>query len=988
MPNALATPTMLCTRPAAAFAALLATTLLGSLTAQTNDQEHAAKNVFGQLPWRELGPVQSGGRIVDIEVHPTKTSVFWVAAASGGLWHTTNGGLSFTPQFQDRYSISIGDLAVSRSNPDVLYVGTGEANNQRSSYWGDGVHKSTDGGKTWTHVGLRGTDHIGRIVVHPQNPDVVYVAALGALYRANDERGLYKTSDGGSTWTCVKHLGADTGFVDVVLDPQQPDTVYAASYERRRQAWNFREGGQGSRLWKSTDAGTTWTQLDKGLPTGVLGRIGLAAFAGDGKVLYASIENLNLKAAASSSEVEAAPEPVPEPSAEVLADPTALAMHELAVEEAQDPARRSRRPVTGGEVYRSDDGGASWHKTHGSDIEVGGNPGYYYGQTRIDPQDKEHVWVLSVQISETKDGGKTWTPNRTERKSFGDSLHVDHHALWIDPADSQHALLGNDGGLAITWDGGAHWDHLTHLPILQFYTVAADLRSPYRVYGGLQDNGTWGFPVHGATTAGSQATDAYRIDGGDGFFVCIDPDEPDVVYSESQFGGMSRQHLRTGERKGIRPRARKGDQPLRWNWSTPIVLSPHDGHTVYVGSQHLHRSRNRGDSWQTLSPDVTTNDADKKRGNVPHCTITSIAESPRVEGWLWVGTDDGKVWTSKDGGQRWTDLSERFPANAQGLWVSRIDASPHEDGTAFVAFTGYRQDRREPLLFRTDDGGDTWLPIAHDLPMEPINVVKQHPRNADVLLVGTEMGAYVSVDAGAHWFPLGKDLPRSAVHDLIVHGREHHVLVGTHGRGIWALDAALLEDVKQEQITAGFRALPPSDGVLLRRAFSGGNVGVRSWVAANAFTTPTFRYLLGQDSDSKVLVEVLDATGAVLWKKEGPQTAGYHEIPWQSARGAGFPGAGAAGGAGAPGGAQQGQGGGGRGMFGRGGNDGPRAGQFAVRITRGDVKSVQPFAVVDRRGTTTMFGGLPAPVEELEVESGEEEEGEPAAGGEERRGGE
>ena len=995
MPTAPATPSMRRTSTIAAFSTLLATALITALPAQTSDQEHAAKNVFGQLPWRELGPVQSGGRIVDLEVHPKKPQVFWAAAASGGLWNTTNGGLSFTAQFQQSYSISIGDLAVSRSNPDVLYLGTGEANNQRSSYWGDGVHKSTDGGKTWQHMGLSGTDHIGRIAVHPDNPHIVYVAALGALYRANDERGLYKTTDGGTSWQCVKHLGADTGFVDVLLDPQQPDTVYAASYERRRSAWNFREGGPGSRLWKSTDAGATWVQLDKGLPAGNLGRIGLAAFAGDGKVLYATIENLNLKSAVSSTEVEAASEPiaepiaepVPEPSAEVLADPVALAAHELAIEEAQDPARRSRRPVTGGEVYRSDDAGASWQKTHGNDIEVGGNPGYYYGQIRIDPQDKQHVWVLSVQIHQTRDGGKTWSPSRTERKSFGDSLHVDNHALWVDPDDGKHCLLGNDGGLAITWDGGEHWDHLTHLPILQYYTVAADNRSPYRVYGGLQDNGTWGFPIHGETSSGITAGDAYRIDGGDGFFVCIDPENADVVYSESQFGGMSRQHLRTGERKSIRPRARKGDQPLRWNWSTPILLSPHDSGTVYVGSQHLHRSHNRGDSWTTLSKDLTTNDVDKKKGNVPHCTITSLAESKHREGWLWVGTDDGKVWTSKDGGQRWTDLTDRFPAHAQGLWVSRIEASPHAEGTAFVAFTGYRVDRREPLLFRTDDGGETWLAIAHDLPMEPINVVKQHPRNEGVLLVGTEMGIYVSVDAGAHWLPLGKDLPRVAVHDLIVHSREHHVLVGTHGRGIWALDAALLEDLKAEQVTAGFRALPPSDGVLLRRAFSGGSVGARTWMASNPFTTATFRYLLGQDSEAKVLVEVLDATGAVLWKKEAPQTAGYHEVPWQSARGAGFPGFGGAGGPPGAAAAGQGQGGGGRGGFGRGGNDGPRAGQFAVRITHGEEKSVQAFSVVDRRGTTTMFGGLPAPVEELEVESTEEEEGEHEAAGEEARGG-
>ncbi len=954
----------------AAFALLLAFPAMPSLLrAQASEQDHQKDNVFSQLRWRELGPVMSGGRIVDIAVHPTRPQVFWVAAASGGIWKTENGGVRFTAQFQDGHSISIGDMAVAPSNGDVLYVGTGEGNNQRSSYWGDGVHKSTDGGKTWRHVGLRASEHIGRIVVHPTDPDTVWVAALGALYSANDERGLYKTTDGGMQWQRMHHLGDDVGFVDVVLDAKNPDTVFAASYERRRRAWHFTEGGQGSRLWKSTDAGGNWTQLNGGLPDGVLGRIGLDVFAADSKVLYASIENLNPRGTKPSAPVLDPTEPeVKAPGAEqdlpgeFLADPTAFAEWQRQVQQAQDPVRRTRKPTVGGEVYRSLDGGTSWKKTHDDATDIGGSPGYYYGQVRIDPNNRDTVYVLSVPVSKSTDGGKTWGSGRGARTTFAGNLHVDHHALWIDPKDSSHCLLGNDGGLAITWDGGASWDHLTHLPITQYYTIATDNRQPYRVYGGLQDNGSWGFPIHGSTSAGLRATDAYRIDGGDGFYVCIDRDDPDVVYSESQFGGMSRQNLRTGERKSIKPKAQKGEQALRFNWNTPIVLSPHAPHTVYTGSQFLHRSRDRGEHWTTISSDLTTNDAEKKKGNVPHCTITTIAESPLREGWLWVGTDDGRVWSSKDGGARWSDLTDRFPAGAQGLWVARVETSRHQAGTVFVAFTGYREDERAPFLYRTDDGGDTWLAIANDLPREPINVVRQHPRNANVLLVGTEMGAYVSADDGAHWFALGSGLPRVAVHDLVVHERESHVLVGTHGRGVWAVDAAALEQLRSEHLQAAFHALPPSGGVMLKRAFSEGNVGARGWSASNAFVTPTFRYLLAQDSDSKITVEVVDAAGVVLWTKEGPKTAGYHEVPWASERGGRGP-FGQGGG---------GQGGGGRSGAGRG-NDTPRPGTFAVRITRGEQVSMQAFTVLDRRGPAGILGSWPA-TEEEEVGEGNNDE--------------
>jgi photosystem II stability/assembly factor-like uncharacterized protein len=965
---------------------LLALPLLAvSLLAQADDRDHLRQNVLAQMTWRELGPVNFGGRIVDLAVHPQNSAVFWVAAASGGLWKTTNGGISFAPQFQDAYSISIGDIAVAESAPDTLYVGTGESNNQRSSYWGNGVYKSTDGGATFAHVGLDGTEHIGRIAVHPQSADIVFVAALGALYSSNEHRGLYRSKDGGSTWECVKHLGADVGFVDVAIDPRSPDVVYAASYERRRRAWDFREGGPGSRLWKSTDGGSTWVQLEGGLPQGDLGRIGLDLYRRDPRTLYATIENLNPRAA------EATPAPPvgeqrPEEDrrregapAEILADPLAAAEWEQGEEEeAQDPVRARRRPIVGGEVWRSDDAGASWRKTNTT--PVGGNPGYYYGQIRVDPNDSERVYVLSIPVYSSADGGATWTPrsgggggggNRQERgspdrgRAFHGNLHVDHHALWIDPADSRHCILGNDGGLGITWDRGATWDHVARLPIAQFYTVAVDSRRPYRVYGGLQDNGTWGFPVHAPTSAGLQPQDAYRIDGGDGFMVCCDPDDPDVVYSESQFGAITRQNLRTGERRGIRPKAETGSQPLRFNWMTPLLLSPHAPHTLYAGSQFVHRSRDRGNTWTTISGDLTTNDPEKKKGDVPHCTITMLAESPKKEGCLWAGTDDGRVWRSADGGQRWQNLDDRFPEHVRGLWVSRIEASPHAAATAFVSFTGYREDRREPLLFRTDDGGDTFRAIHNDLPQEPINVVRQHPANARLLLVGIEMGVYASIDDGAAWHPLGKGLPRVAVHDLCVHPREHHVLIGTHGRGIWALDGRGLPAIDAEALGRDLAVLPPSDGVLLRRAVSAGTQGARTWSVPSPFTTATFSWLLREDTDAKVQVEVVDAAGTVLFRHEADGTAGYHEVAWQAPRG---PGAGGGGGGGRGGGARR--------------QGGQRAGLFAVRIRLQDHSATLPFSVQDLRGPRDALGAVAAAGaadedfgdDDAEADDGEDEE--------------
>ena len=896
--------------PLATRSLALAIVALCSASAPRAQDRHAflQEKLFDQFNWREIGPVNYTGRIVDVDVDPRDRSVWFVASATGGIWKTETDGASFKPIFADQHSYSIGDMAVAPSAPDTIYVGTGEANNQRSSYWGDGVYKTTDGGKTWSNVGLAGTDHIGRVVVHPQNPECVFVAAVGALYHANDERGLYRSKDGGKTWTCVKHIDANVGFIDVALDPQNPDRILASSYERRRRAWNFTEGGEGSRVWLSEDGGETWDEV-KGLADGSLGRIGVAFAASDPKIAYAMVENLNPATGRTREPARG------EGERDRDADPDT----ETDAENATAPDAFAPRPV-GGEVYRSEDGGKTFKKV--STRKVGGDPHYYYGQIRVDPRNADHLFVLGVQVWSSDDGGKKW------KTDFARGLHTDHHALWIDPTDARHALLGNDGGLSSTFDGGRNWRHFAKLPIAQIYSIGVDLREPFNVYGGAQDNGTWGIPSRSVTSTALSHSDALKVDGGDGFCVQVDPNEPDVIYTESQFGGMSRQDLRTGQRRGIQPSAPRGSPALRFNWMTPILLSPHDPRTVYVGSQMLHRSHNRGDDFEAISPDLTTADPEKLAGNVPHCTITTIDESPVEVDQLWVGTDDGKVWTSRNGGRDWIDLSARFPGLPEKLWVSRVACSPHDAQRAYVSFTGYREDDRKPYLYLTTDGGTSFRSIVNDLPAgESVNVVREHPRNPDCVLVGTEFGVCASLDGGGSWFRLGKNLPRVAVHDLLVHPRDEEIAVGTHGRGCFVLDATALTGLNQDTLGAAFHLCPARDGYPVRRVFESQRYPASpEWHGDEPDAQPVLRYWLGQDVEGEVRIRVLDVTGRELFSTRGDTGAGLHEISWGGARGRG-------------GFAQF----GGGGARGRGGSSGP--GEYRCELQVGDQKASVSFRV-------------------------------------------
>ncbi|MGB8953551.1 MAG: hypothetical protein WCC06_12910 [Candidatus Aminicenantales bacterium] len=734
------------------------------LSSSTALAQALSEDFLKSFTYREIGPTRQGGRFVDFAVPLQPPYTFYAATASGSLWKTVNNGQTFEPIFDHENVFSIGDIAVAPSDPNILWVGTGEANNSRSCYWGDGVYKSVDAGKTWKNMGLKESHHIGRIVIHPANPDIVYVAALGHLYSENPERGLYKTEDGGKTWVKILDVvirNKNIGVVDVVMDPRNPNVLYAAAYDKVRKPWTFNCGGPGSGIYKTTDSGKTWKKLGGGLPGGMLGRIGLAVYAKNPNILYAGIENVNKPG--------------------------------LSDEEREKELRegKSSAGMIDGEVYRSDDAGETWRKVSPDKQSIGGAPGYYYGQIIIDPQDDQIVYVLSVSVLGTRDGGKNWN-----RRVF--NFGGDNHALWIDPDNSNHMLLGYDHGMGITFDGGRNWYHPDFVPLAQFYAVGVDMSFPYRVAGGTQDNGSLLGPSTKKGGVPINLEDWQMVGGGDGMYNVFDQRTNRYLYNESQFGPLQRIDLVTGEVKNIAYQNIRKD--LRWNWCAPILISPHDSDTIYHGANILMKSTNRGESWKEISPDLSTNDKTKLTtgkggdGNIQFCTITTIDESPLVEGLLWAGTDDGNVWVTKDGGKNWTKLNDRITENP-GYWVSRVTASSHDPGTAYVAYAGYRNDDFRPFLYRTTDYGETWTSIAGNLPEGPVNVIRQDHGNPNLLFTGTEFGVFVSIDGGQNWTKMKNNMPTQPVHDLVIHPRENDLVVATHGRGLFITDITPLQEL-------------------------------------------------------------------------------------------------------------------------------------------------------------------------------------------------
>lgn len=799
-------------------------------------------SLIANLPARNVGPTTMGGRISDIAVFEQDPRIFYVASSAGGVWKTENGGLTMTPVLTKTGSAGYGAIAVSATDPNIVYVGMGEASSRNSVSWGDGIYKTVDGGKTWAHMGLKECRHFSKIRIDPKNANVAYAAGMGDLWGYNPDRGVYKTTDGGKTWNKILYVDEKTGFIDLVMNPKNPNELLAAGWEKLRKAYDWTSGGPGSALFKTTNGGKTWKKITKGIPSpGILGRIGLDYHMANPKIVIATIEHRN-------------------------------------------PSDN----VRGGGLFRSEDGGESWTRVNTQNPRP-----FYFSMPRIDPVDPKRVYVPAVQILVSDDGGTTL-------RRWPSTVHVDHHAFWINPKDTNHIIMGEDGGMAVTRDKGAKWQHLHTMPLGQFYGIAFDMRKPYWVYGGLQDNGTWATPTQ---TSGGGPTnfDAYTFAGGDGFQVQIDPDDWSTAYCESQGGALYRVDLKFGGQRSIRPTANttvprpaQGDPVWRFNWNSPILISPHNSKTIFFGGNKLFKSVNRGDSWEVISPDLSTNDPAKLRPGVNsaspentgaerHCTIITISESPLRRGILWVGTDDGQVQVSEDDGRYWRNVTLNIPDLPMNTWCSRVTASKYVLGRCYATFDGHRDNNYRTYVYVTEDYGKTWTSLKGNLPEEdPTYVIKEGLRNPNLLLLGTELGMYISLDRGKSWTMYeGSSFPTVPIHDLAIHPRDGDVIIGTHGRSIWTLPISALEELTTENLAKDAFLAKPAPIYQFGRITSKQWDGDGVWQSPNTQPGTHICYYLRQDvKEAKIVVS--DIEGRPVFERDATKTAGLNVVYWNA----------------------------------------------------------------------------------------------------------
>lgn len=964
----------------------------GATASATNDAgiESAAALDLSAVSFRSIGPTTMGGRIIDLAIDPTRSRIFYAASASGGLFKTTNSGVSFRPVFDQHGSSSVGAVAVSTTKPDTVWVGTGEANPRNSVSWGDGVYVSRDGGETWDHAGLRDSRHIAAIVVDPTRDDRIFVAAMGHTWGKNPTRGLYRSENGGATWENVLYVDDETGCIDVLLDPVDPSIVYAATWQRARGELDDDDPqvktGAGSGLWKSRDGGTTWKRLRDGLPTHPMGRVGMDVYLSDPRVLYAVIEtdltgnapgapvrsedkasigvrgknhergfevvgvtsggpaelagvrpgdvitrigDAFIEDAASlglavtgyrpGEQVDIAFLHVGEETvvrAELVGRVVSAGGQDLSTgmqggQVANAQGSQGKDGVETGGVFRSSDRGESWQRVN----SLNPRP-FYYSQVRVDPSDDRNVYVLGISVHGSTDGGETFDTR------VGIGTHPDHHALWIDPQNSDHLILGNDGGVYQSFDRCASWDSLNIVPLAQFYAIAADNERPYRVYGGLQDNGTWMGPSAVRRSSGIQPEDWVTLNGGDGFVCAVDPGDDDIVYCESQNGFIARINTATGSRSAV---AKPEGPEHRYNWRTPMVIPEREPGALLFAGTVLCRTIDQGRTYRAISPSLPLTD----KGSA-----TAIAVSPIDERAIAVGTDDGALWITKNGGETWEEIHARLGFD-RPIFVADLCFSHHDPKKLFVVLDAHRQNDPKPHLRVTEDLGQTFRTLDEGLPRDgSVRAIIGDRERDGLLLVGTERGCFVSLDDGKTWLPLrggqgGQgSLPTVPVHGLLIHPRDTELVLGTHGRGVYIADAWPLRHLTDDLQKAGQGLLPVNQSVRWRGAFEGSEYGARRFKGQNPAPGAAIWYLLGQDAPDRVTLEIKNAAGEAVASVRGRGGAGLHRANWNlsiTARGNG----------------------GGRGLGGGRGGRTATPGTYTVTLSLGDQSFTEVLELLD-----------------------------------------
>jgi photosystem II stability/assembly factor-like uncharacterized protein len=809
------------------------------LDAKNADGNKKGTDVYTELlttfKMRNIGPANMGGRAVDIAVVESNSFTIYAAIGPSGLWKSTDNGIHWCPVFQRQTSASVGAVAVSRSHPDIIWVGTGEATSRNSVAIGDGVYKSEDGGNTWKNMGLSETRHIDRILIDPHNPDIVYIGAMGHLWGANPERGVFKTLDGGKNWKKVLYFDEDTGIADMAMDPTNSRILYAAAYSHRRKPFHFTSGGPHSGIYKTTDGGETWKQLKNGLPEGVNGRCGIAVSRSQPETIYALVENKE------------------------------------------------------GGIFRSLDKGETWSRRSDKKTydKVNFRP-FYYSKITVDPNNPLVVYVYSGKAFVSEDGAKTF-------REIAQGLHADHHRIWVDPADSRHIIDGNDGGIDISWDRGEHWYSVQNAAWAECYQVAYDMRDPYYVYTGLQDNGNWAGPSNSRDKKGIMNFHWTPVGGGDGFYTQVDPRDHNFLFRNLQMGNIERFLQSNGQTISIIPRTGLDEEPYRFNWNSPILLSPHNPDILYFGGNFLFKSTNRGDSWEKISPDLSSKDPQKivdsggpismdNTGAEVHCTIYTLAESPLKAGLLWAGTDDGYLWLTRDNGKNWTRVDQQIKGLPSSSWVSRVEASHAAEGRVYVTFDRHRWDDYAPYVYRSDDFGKTWVSLRNNLPKTGyLHVLREDPLNHNLLYLGSEFGLFFSFDGGNRWIAYNTGFPTTAVRDLTVHPRENDLIVGTHGRGVWIMDNITpLQQFSPAVMAADIHLFDLSQATIYFERSDAELYAEPIFSAPNPTFGATIDYYLKSDApkEQQVLIHLYDPDGNKFRTLEGTGKQGLNRVYW------------------------------------------------------------------------------------------------------------